>query len=46
MGNYVNDLLNRWHTFEDWAVLRRELVDRRMLCRARDGSVYWRPPAE
>jgi hypothetical protein len=38
----VNDLLNRLHTFEDWAILRRELYDRRFFGRESDGSRYWR----
>jgi len=38
----VNDICNRWHTFGDYFLLRRELVDRGLLCRERDGSRYWR----
>lgn len=37
----VNQILNDWHTFEDWAMLRRELYDRRFLDREPDGSCYW-----
>lgn len=38
----VNALLNQWATFEDWALLRRELVMYHLLDRAKDGSAYWR----
>ena len=37
----VNELLNRWHTFEDAALLRRELYDLRFLGREINGSKYW-----
>lgn len=39
----VNEILNRWHTFEDPVHLRRELIDFRLLARTTDGSVYWKP---
>ena len=38
----VNELLNRLHTFEDWAILRRELFDRRYFDREPDGTRYRR----
>jgi hypothetical protein len=38
----VNDILNRWHTFGDWALLRRALVDNDLLKRKRDGTDYRR----
>jgi len=38
----VSGLLNLHHTFEDPALLRRELVERRHLGRTRDGSQYWK----
>ena len=37
----VNELLLEWHTFRDWALLRRRLFDWRHLDRERDGSRYW-----
>lgn len=37
----VNAILNQHHTFGDPAMLRRELFDRRLLDRKRDGSAYW-----
>lgn len=36
----VNELLREWHTFEDWALLRRDLYDRGFLEREQDGSHY------
>lgn len=36
----VNFLLMEWHTFGDWAMLRRMLVDWHFLDRERDGSRY------
>ncbi len=37
----VNEILNQWHTFSDYFILRRELIDRGWLKRHRDGSAYW-----
>ena len=37
----VNSILNDWHTFEDWAMLRRDLYDRKFFNREPDGSGYW-----
>lgn len=39
----VNELLKRYHTFEDWAMLRREMFENGLLNREKDGSSYWRP---
>ncbi len=41
----VNAVCNQWHTFGDYFLLRRELVDQGLLGRERDGSRYWRIPA-
>lgn len=38
----VNDLLWEWHTFQDPAMLRREMFDFGYLGRERDGSRYWK----
>ncbi|MGL4610405.1 MAG: GNAT family N-acetyltransferase [Trueperaceae bacterium] len=38
----VNEILKTWHTFSDWAMLRRELFDCGFLGRDRNGSSYWR----
>jgi hypothetical protein len=39
----VNDVLRKWHTFEDYFLLRRGLVDERLLLRTRNGATYWLP---
>jgi hypothetical protein len=36
----VNELLLDWHTFGDWALLRRRLCDWRHMERERDGTRY------
>jgi len=38
----VNELLRQWHTFEDWAILRREMFERGLINRKLDCSEYWR----
>lgn len=38
----VNEICNEWHTFGDFFLMRRELVDNGLLGRERDGSRYWR----
>jgi len=38
----VNVLCDEWHTFGDYFLLRRELIDQGLLCRTADGSHYWR----
>lgn len=40
----VNELLKQQHTFEDWAMLRRELFSRGHVNREKDGSAYWVTP--
>ena len=39
-----NDLLNKLHTFEDPALLRRELCNSGLVNRSADGSRYWLNP--
>ncbi len=38
----INDICDRWNTFGDFFLLRRELIDNGLLGRERDGSRYWR----
>lgn len=38
----VNEICDKWHTFGDYFLMRRELVDNNLLGRERDGSLYWR----
>ncbi|MDR1160466.1 MAG: DUF2087 domain-containing protein [Syntrophomonadaceae bacterium] len=39
----INDLINQWHVFRDYFILRREMVDAGFMNREKDGSRYWRP---
>lgn len=41
----VNFLLMEWHTFGDWAMLRRSLYDWKFVDRQADGSRYRLRPA-
>ncbi len=38
----LNELLKDLHTFGDWAMLRRDLYEVRLLDRSRDGQRYWK----
>jgi hypothetical protein len=38
----VNAIIDTWHTFGDYFLLRRELVENQFLCRTRDGAKYWK----
>ena len=38
----VNAIIDDWHTFGDYFVLRRELIDNGLLKRLPNGSKYWR----
>lgn len=38
----VNSVIERWHTFGDYFILRRELIDSGLMRRERDGSRYWK----
>ncbi|MDR3643809.1 MAG: DUF2087 domain-containing protein [Clostridia bacterium] len=38
----VNAVIESWHTFGDYMLLRRELIDSRLLCRTSNGARYWR----
>jgi len=38
----VNEILDRHHSFNDSALLRRELISRKFLSRKVDGSEYWK----
>lgn len=37
----LNGLVMDGHTFADWALLRRSLVDWKFMARVADGSAYW-----
>ena len=38
----VNKIIDKYHLFEDIALLRREMVSRKMLYRRDDASEYWK----
>ncbi|HWQ80538.1 MAG TPA: DUF2087 domain-containing protein [Anaerovoracaceae bacterium] len=38
----VNAVIDEWHTFGDYFVLRRELIDSGLMKRLPNGSKYWR----
>jgi len=38
----VNEVLKKWHVFNDWPLLRRELFERGYLDRSRSGTNYQR----
>lgn len=38
----VNAIIEHWHTFGDYFILRRELIDSGLLKRLPNGSRYWR----
>jgi hypothetical protein len=42
----VNVICEEWHTFEDYFLLRRELIDNHLLRRKVDGSRYWKAKNE
>ena len=37
----INQIIDAWHTFGDYFLLRRELVDNLLISRTKDGSKYW-----
>lgn len=38
----VNVIINQWHIFGDYFMLRREMIEYGVLARERDGSKYWK----
>jgi hypothetical protein len=38
----VNDIIKRWHTFGDFFLLRRGMIDLKLLSRSKDGGEYWK----
>lgn len=37
----VNEIINAWHTFGDYFILRRLLIDYKLLERTQNGEKYW-----
>ena len=40
--NDVNKIIEKYHAFNDVALLRRELISRKLLYRKNDGTQYWK----
>lgn len=38
----VNEIIDKWHTYGDYFMLRRGLIEYRLLDRTRNGSQYWK----
>lgn len=41
----VNNIIENYHTFRDYFLLRRGLIESKLLSRTRNGAKYWRPDA-
>ncbi|OPJ64403.1 DUF2087 domain-containing protein [Clostridium oryzae] len=39
----VNNIIENYHTFSDYFLLRRGLIESKLLSRTRNGAKYWRP---
>lgn len=37
----VNRIIDEWHSFDDYFLIRRSLVDYGIMYRTNDGSKYW-----
>ena len=38
----INSIIDAWHTFNDYFLLRRGLIDGWFLLRTKNGAKYWR----
>lgn len=38
----VNEIINKWHTFGDYFILRRSMIEYQLLSRTPNGSKYWK----
>ena len=38
----VNGIIDEWHNFNDYFLLRRGMIDYKFLFRTKDGAKYWR----
>lgn len=38
----VNAIIDQWHTFGDYFMLRRGMIEFKLLARTRDGAEYWK----
>jgi hypothetical protein len=37
----INNIIMEWHTFGDYALVRREMYDNYLINRTKDGREYW-----
>ncbi|KJS13253.1 MAG: hypothetical protein JL56_05335 [Desulfotomaculum sp. BICA1-6] len=37
----VNHIINQWHTFGDYFIIRRLLIDSGLMARTNNGAKYW-----
>lgn len=42
----VNSIIEAWHTFNDYFLLRRGMIEYKLLSRTRDGGRYWKESNE
>lgn len=38
----INEVIEQWHTFGDLFILRRGMIDEKLLSRTPNGASYWR----
>lgn len=38
----VNEIIESWHTFGDYFIIRRGLIDYHFMSRSKNGSRYWK----
>lgn len=38
----INTIIDTWHSFNDYFLLRRGMIDYKFLNRTKDGAKYWR----
>ena len=38
----INAIIDNWHTFNDYFLIRRELIEHHLLSRTKNGSRYWK----
>ena len=38
----VNVIIDKWHNFNDYFLLRRGMIDYKFLFRTKDGAKYWK----
>jgi hypothetical protein len=44
--NEVNEVISKWHTFGDYFILRRSMIEYQLLSRTPDGARYWKDKSD